>query len=402
MTATLMNPTDLRGVRDAVLDSAGALAVAGAGTAAGWAGPLGPVDAVLDLRALTGVITHNPGDMTVSVRAGTPLRELNAELAGHRQRVALDAGRVAEGATVGGLLSTGDAGPGALVHGSLRDLVIGATLVLADGTVARTGGHVIKNVAGYDLAKLVHGAYGTLAVIAEVVLRLHPLPHAAATLVLPCSLQGAAEHAARVLGGPYEPAALEWVSARASSSPDRVPARPGGSAGSSETGALLVRVVGTEAALPERIERLQELLGSADTSVGTSAGAGDAADPWDGHTRLTRGTLADAVLRIGVRPSRLPGVLAGLAARGVTAGLGTGVATVALPADPAAVAAAHSAVHAAGGTSVLRSRPVGLDAPAWGPAPSALGVLRAVKQELDPACRLGPGRLAPWLTGRNP
>ena len=76
--------------------------------------------------------------------------------------------------------------------------------------------------------------------------------------------------------------------------------------------------------------------------------------------RLTRGTLDDAVLRIGVRPSRLPGVLAGLDTRGVTAGLGTGVATVALPADPVAVAAAHAAVHAAGGTSVLRSRPVGL------------------------------------------
>ena len=91
MTATLMNPTDLRGVRDAVLDSAGALAVSGAGTAASWAGTLGPVDAVLDLRALTGVITHNPGDMTVSVRAGTPLRELNAELA--EPRAARGAGR---------------------------------------------------------------------------------------------------------------------------------------------------------------------------------------------------------------------------------------------------------------------------------------------------------------------
>ena len=377
MTATLMNPTDLRGVRDAVLDSAGALAVSGAGTAAGWAGTLGPVDAVLDLRALTGVITHNPGDMTVSVRAGTPLRELNAELAGHGQHVALDAARVADGATVGGLLSTGDAGPGALVHGSLRDLVIGATLVLADGTVARSGGHVIKNVAGYDLTKIVHGAYGTLAVIAEVVLRLHPLPHATATLVLPCPLQEAAEHAARVLGGPYEPAALEWVS---------------------DPGAVLVRLEGTEAALPERIDRLRELLGAADTS----ASGGDAADPWAGHARLTRGTLDDAVLRIGVRPSRLPGVLAELDTRGVTAGLGTGVATVALPADPVAVAAAHAAVHAAGGTSVLRSRPVGLGASAWGPAPSAVAVLRAVKQELDPGGRLGPGRLAPWLTERSP
>jgi glycolate oxidase FAD binding subunit len=470
VTATLINPTDLRGVRDAVLDSAGPLAVAGAGTAANWAGALGPTDAVLDLRALNGVITHNPGDMTVSVRAGTPLRDLNAELAGHGQHVALDAARVADGATVGGLLATGDAGPGALVHGSLRDLVIGVTLVLADGTVARSGGHVIKNVAGYDLAKLVHGAYGTLAVVAEVVLRLHPLPHAVATLVLPCPLEEAAEHAARILGGPYEPAALEWVS---------------------DPGALLVRVEGTEAALPDRVERLRELLGPAatvaavspadgrhssrkpsddgaarqdldDMPAGTDAGAGSAPDatapdvsaasgaaadpagpgtteagrlalsrnegdeqpparssatptddegppiddrlanPWDRHARLTRGTLDDAVLRIGVRPSRLPGVLAALDARSVTAGLGTGVATVALPADPAVVAAAHTTVHAAGGTSVLRSRPVGFDGAAWGPPPSAIALLRAVKNELDPHGRFGPGRLAPWLTEGAP
>ena len=222
-TPALLRPTDLKGVRDAVLDSAGTLAVTGAGTAAGWAGTLDPVDAVLDLGGLSGVITHNPGDMTVSVRAGTPLRALNDELAEHGQHVALDAARVADGATVGGLVSTGDAGPGALVHGTLRDLVIGATLVLADGTVARSGGHVIKNVAGYDLTKLVHGAHGTLAVIAEVVLRLHPLPRAEATLVLPCTLQEAAEHAARLLGGPFEPAALEWVS-----EPERVVRHPRG------------------------------------------------------------------------------------------------------------------------------------------------------------------------------
>ena len=165
MTATLMNPTDLRGVRDAVLDSAGTLAVAGAGTAAGWAGALRDVDAVLDLRALSGVIVHNPGDMTVSVQAGTPLRELNAELAGHGQHVAFDAARVADGATVGGLLATADAGPAALVYGSLRDLVIGTTLVLADGTVARSGGHVIKNVAGYDLTKPVSYTHLTLQTI---------------------------------------------------------------------------------------------------------------------------------------------------------------------------------------------------------------------------------------------
>ena len=136
-------------------------------------------------------------------------------------------------------------------------------------------------------------------------------------------------------------------------------------------------------------------------SIGTSVG-GDAADPWAGHARLTRGTLDDAVLRIGVRPSRLAGVLAGMTAQSIAAGLGTGVATVALPADPAVVAAAHAAVHAAGGTSVLRNRPSGFDGSAWGPPPSALAVLRAVKKELDPTDRLGPGRLAPWLTEGAP
>jgi glycolate oxidase FAD binding subunit len=362
-----LRPTDLKAVRDAVLDSAGTLAVTGAGTAAGWAGELGPVDAVLDLGGLTGVIDHNPADMTVSVRAGTPLRELNDELAEHGQHVALDAARVADGATVGGLLATADAGPGALVHGSLRDLVIGATLVLADGTVARSGGHVIKNVAGYDLTKLVHGAYGTLAVVAEVVLRLHPVPRAVATLVLPASLDEAATQAARVLDSPHEAAALEWVS---------------------DPGALLVRVEGTEAALPARVDRLRELLGAAATADG---------DPWAEHARLTRGTLDDTVLRVGVAPSRLPEVLAALPARTATAGLGTGVATVVLPPDPAAVSAAHATVHAAGGTSVLRNRPAGLGAPAWGPPPSALAVLRSVKQTFDPAGRLGPGRFAPWL-----
>jgi glycolate oxidase FAD binding subunit len=367
-TPTLLRPTGLKEVRDAVLDSAGTLAITGAGTASGWAGSLDPVDAVLDLSGLAGVITHNPGDMTVSARAGTPLRALNAELAAHGQHVALDAARVADGATVGGLLSTGDAGPGALVHGTLRDLVIGATLVLADGTVARSGGHVIKNVAGFDLTKLVHGAYGTLAVVAEVVLRLHPLPPADATLVLPCTLDEAAEHATHLLGGPLEPAALEWVS---------------------EPGALLVRVDGREAALPARVDRLRQLLGSA---------AGDDGNVWQGHARLTRGTVDDTVLRLGVRPSRLPALLAALPARAVTAGLGTGVATVVLPADADAVAAAHAAVHAAGGTSVLRSRPAGSTAPAWGPPPPALAVLRAVKRAFDPAGRLGPGRFAPWLS----
>ncbi|OZM78449.1 FAD-binding oxidoreductase [Pseudonocardia sp. MH-G8] len=406
-TASPLRPTDLRSLRDALLDTAGTVRIAGTGTAAGWAGTPAPVDTVLDTTGLTGVITHNPGDMTVSVRAGTPLRELQAELAPHGQHVAFDAARVADGATVGGLVATADAGPAALVFGSMRDLVIGVTVVLADGTVARSGGHVIKNVAGYDLAKLLHGSYGTLGVLAEVVLRLHPVPKRTATLAVACSLEEAAAQAATVLGGPYEPAALEWTS----------------------DGTLLIRLEGTEDALDARLQRLREALGPATSderhvrrlgsdesavrpeasaapgpdpsdqwhvrTTRSDEGAARTGDPWERHASLVLGTSSHASLRIGLRPSLLPHLLGALPASAVTAGLGTGVATVSLPLD--AVAEAHERVSAAGGTSVMRSRPPGADVPAWGPPPSAIAVLRAVKTELDPRGRLGPGRFDPWI-----
>jgi glycolate oxidase FAD binding subunit len=385
-TSTTLRPDDLRSLRDALLDTAGTVAIAGAGTAGDWAGRLEPVDAVLDTTGLSGVITHNPGDMTVSVRAGTPLRALVDELAPHGQHVSFDAARVADGATVGGLIATGDAGPAALVFGSLRDLVIGVTVVLSDGTVARSGGHVIKNVAGYDLAKLLHGSYGTLGVIAEVVLRLHPVAKRTATLAVDCSLADATELAERVLGGPYEPAALEWMSKDARGD-----------------GALLLRIEGTEAAVSARLKRLREVLGFsarevADTATDPSCPGTD--DPWTRHAALVRGTPDHAVLRVGAAPSKLPGLLTDLPPGTVTAGLGTGVATVTM--DPEAVADAHALVHTAGGTSVLRARPSGSNAPAWGPPPSGVAVLRALKAELDPRGRLGPGRFAPWpVTGND-
>jgi glycolate oxidase FAD binding subunit len=375
--ARTVRPTDLAEAAAALADTTGPVLIGGAGTAADWAGRPEPAELLLDTTALTGVRAHNPADMTVEVRAGTPLRELNGLLAEHGQRVALDPARVALGATVGGLIATADAGPSALTYGSMRDLVIGATLVLADGTVARTGGHVIKNVAGYDLAKLVHGCHGTLALIAEVVLRLHPLPAASVTVRLPGSLAEAAEAAAQVLAGPLEPVALEWCA-----------------------DALLVRLDGGVAAVDARAGRLTALLGLGAVRLDQD----EAVAAWDEHAVLVAGAegrppAGTGVLRVGARPSRLPGLLDQLAgelgASRATAGLATGVGTAVLPVD--AVAAAHQLVHRVGGTSMLRGRPGSADVPAWGPAPSAVGVLRAVRQELDPGDRLGAGRFAPWM-----
>jgi len=149
--------------------------IRGAGTKRRWPGSISG-DLLLETRALAGVREHSWQDLTATVGAGTIWSHMQKALAQHAQQVALDP-LWPEQATVGGILATNDSGALRLKYGSLRDLVIGITLVLADGTVARSGGKVVKNVAGYDLHKLMIGAYGTLAVVTEVTFRLHSIPH---------------------------------------------------------------------------------------------------------------------------------------------------------------------------------------------------------------------------------
>lgn len=155
----------------------GPVRIAGAGTKP-WGRPVA-ADA-LDTTHLT-AFRHDAGDFTAVLGAGVGLRDAQARFAEHGQMLALDP--PAEAATVGGVVATADSGPLRHRYGAPRDLVIGLTLALPDGTVARSGGRVIKNVAGYDLPKLAAGALGTLGVITEVCVRLHPRPDATATAV---------------------------------------------------------------------------------------------------------------------------------------------------------------------------------------------------------------------------
>ena len=172
-------------------DSRGSVLFRGAGTKMSWAGPPQDPDLVLETGGLDRLLDHNPADMTASAQAGMPLRALQDRLAEAGQWLALDPPTEPDGATLGGLLSTGESGPRRLRYGALRDLVIGVTLVLPDGAVAHAGGHVIKNVAGYDLSKMMYGSLGTIGLIAKVVLRLHPRPETSATVVMPSSVQEA-------------------------------------------------------------------------------------------------------------------------------------------------------------------------------------------------------------------
>src|SRR5712664_4232229 len=169
------NESDLADAFRLVSDAGLAVAPRGGGTKLCWGNPPSRVDVVFSTARLNEVTEHAWADLTVSVGAGCTIQTLQETLAQHGQRLALDPLWPAR-ATVGGVLSSNDSGSLRLRFGALRDLVIGVTLALPDGTLASSGGKVVKIVAGYDLPKLVTGAFGTLGVITRAVFRLHPLP----------------------------------------------------------------------------------------------------------------------------------------------------------------------------------------------------------------------------------
>src|SRR5215475_2444011 len=207
----------------AVMRAAGeqglAVVVRGSGSRLDWGAPPRRCELVIDTLLLDQVIEHAAGDLVARVQAGVGLRRLGEVLAAAGQQLALDAppARAAPDgqepvstATVGGTLATGTAGPRRLRYGTPRDLVIGITVVRADGTVASSGGKVVKNVAGYDLGKLFAGSYGTLGLIVEAVFRLHPRPASAAYVTVDCDGPDEAYWAvATAAGSELAPSAIE-------------------------------------------------------------------------------------------------------------------------------------------------------------------------------------------------
>ena len=168
----------------------------------------------MDTRLCGQVIEYAPEDMTISVEAGITLAALSDVLSRHKQRVALDPPH-ADRATVGGVLAANDSGPIRLAYGAARDAVIGMSMIQADGTVIKSGGKVVKNVAGYDLHKLYIGSFGALGVIATVTFRLRPLPEARGVVAIePVDAVDADRMVAALLDGPTRPTFIEILNAR--------------------------------------------------------------------------------------------------------------------------------------------------------------------------------------------
>ena len=356
----------------------------GRGTKMSWGHPPEQVDLVLDLGAMSAVLDHAAGDLIVEVQAGALLADVQQTVRSAGQRLALD--EPVAGSSIGGTLATNTSGPGRVAVGTARDLLIGCTVVRADGTVAKAGGRVVKNVAGYDLGKLVIGSFGTLGIVTEAVFRLHPVPVARSWVSVPVSSPAEAQaRVQQVLHDQLVPAAIEvdW------------PGLGGG-------GTVGVLLEGTEGGVTERAASLVSALG-AGAQQADDPPAGWGRLPWDDDPAAGRATglkLTFALSELARVLTAADGAasaagtrlaLRGSAGAGVVHGAvpaGTDVGTVASVVD-----ALRPACTAAGGALVVLDGPpevkAGVDT--WGPIP-ALDLMRRVKDRFDPERRLAPGR----------
>jgi glycolate oxidase FAD binding subunit len=338
----------------------------GGGTKQGWGNAVTPA-IVLEMHRLDKVREHTWQDMTCTVEAGCTWSAMQSALAQHRQCVALDA-LWPQRATVGGVVATNDSGALRLRYGGLRDLIIGMTIVLADGTVARTGGKVVKNVAGYDLHKLMIGAFGTLGVITSVNFRLHSIPQCRRTFSVEAT---AAEPLGRLmlklLHGQLSTVAIQLR-------------------GEAEGFALDIELASLAEVLVTQAGALEELARSEGLTVRDGA-----EDVW--HARQQE-FAQDLTCKGTMLPSAVAGFaerVRGLGGRSVTQATGIMIAGF-----PAAVAEKlpqlrREMEEASGSLMVLR-QPVGGELSCWGAPPDSLPLMRSIKQRFDEEGVLNPGR----------
>lgn len=392
----------------------------GEGTKLNWGRPPIAVDILVDTGRLAGIHQHYPDDLVATVGAGTPLRAVQAILGRAGQRLAIDPGSA--DATIGGVLMTGEAGPLRLGYGAPRDQLIGSEFVRADGQVAHSGGRVVKNVAGYDLGKLLCGSYGTLGIVTSATFRLHPMPAARAWVTCPIgSPMNAHDLVSRLLASPLAPAAIEIDLPRPGTpAATRVDthriSRPGGSRAAqaegpgafgrpiASSGQLAVLLEGTAGGVAARIA----------TAIGMltpGAVASSAPPPWWGRYPFGPD---DVALKLAVPVADLHAALYSLHdATGspvpIRGSAGVGVCYAALPVRPAGrtagangspvekiadvLNAVRTTLIARGGTCVVLDAPPAIrDAiDVWGPV-SGLDLMRSVKRRFDPDGLLAPGR----------
>jgi glycolate oxidase FAD binding subunit len=347
----------------------------GAGTKLDWGNPPESANLVVDLSQMGEVYEHASDDLVARVGAGATLAELSERFSAKGQWFPVD--EVVRGSTVGGVVATGLSGPSRYLHGAVRDLVLGVTAVRADGVMFRAGSKVVKNVAGYDLAKLLTGSYGTLAVLTELVLKLRPRPalqrFVTASFPTPEAMA---------------PALSALVSSQAA--PTAIEVLRQGPEGPLELATLLE---GRPGPTEERAAEVAATLSCPRVAPLPPSWWAELPGP----VTLKVTSVLSSVAKLVSSVSSLA-LTAGLRAR-LWGSAGAGVIFVGLPGDisPSQLRGFLEQVRAAatalGGHATLLRAPAALKASLdpWGPVPG-LVLMRKVKAQFDPARRLAPGR----------
>jgi glycolate oxidase FAD binding subunit len=351
---------------------------------------------VLDLSGLDRVIEYEPDDLVVTVEAGVTLGALAARLGDHRQFVALDPPR-GDTRTLGGIAATNAIGPLACRYGAMRDRLLGVRFVQADGVLTWGGAKVVKSVTGYDVPKLMIGALGTLGVLAELTLRLHPCPeHEATVLVSFDALDAAEAFVVAMLDSTIQPSRLEILNRAA------LEAR-----GIAAAAAVAVSISSVEAAVVAQADEVRVRARDVHARVQeTPAGW------WDGYgdamarssVALRIGTLTSEMARTIRTVERLFGTETAVSG---TAATGTLHAFLDVPRSPRAIDELSEAITGLraevtplGGHATITRAPRALreTLDPWGPVdPGALSLMRALKDEFDPHRVLNPGRFVGGL-----
>jgi glycolate oxidase FAD binding subunit len=340
-------------------------------------------DLILSTRRLNRIVEHAWGDMTATVEAGCTLQQLQQTLAEHGQRLALDP-LWPEKATIGGILATNDSGPLRIRFGSLRDLIIGITLALADGTLAKSGGKVVKNVAGYDLPKLATGSLGTLGVITQAIFRLHPIPRETRSLTFTAPDNTAMNALVlAILDAKLVPTGLQ-VCVADTSLPE-----------------IDLRFEGTAAGCEAQVQQAVRLAAGC-RQIEAQPDAWNAPEAvWGGlePSVVCKFTLLPASMKTFFAKVRGVAEQAHLRWRLVAQAVGAGCLRLegdaaALDAFPGAIAELRQDLEAHGGSLVVLRCPSAVKSKldVWGSPGDAFPVMRSIKAQFDPAGVLNPGR----------
>jgi glycolate oxidase FAD binding subunit len=370
----------------------------GGGTAAAVGTPAARAGLVLGLGRLARLVEHEPGDLTATVEAGMTVAALQATLRARGQWLSLDPADP-ERATLGGVVAANASGPRRHLYGTVRDLLIGVTVVTAEGALVRGGGKVVKNVAGYDLPKLFVGSYGTLGILVAVTFKLRPLPDSERLVAVAFDrLKDAGAAARAVMSSDLIPCAVELAETEAS--------RALGLGGAP---ALIVGFDG----LAEQVEWQCAELARLAAGHGGQKPQTLAPETWPRLGAAVRPPLDStaAVMRLSVLPAAVTETIEQGAnaarQRGLlsawTAHAGVGELRATLHAPPpqpevATIAAVladwRDMARAGGGHATLEWAPLGVKAqvPVWDDPGAAGRIMRRIKEQLDPHNLLNPGR----------